>query len=389
MSARRVALVQGGRGSLPGESRLERLVLGEVRGPEELEEPEEAVHVVVERDRGEEEQVPAERGDRRRRAPGGASRVPGRAAQPVGLVHHEEVDARLHRAGGELGPRDERLEGDHRAAVDVEGVEVGAVVADHVGEPGVVEQDEDLVVLPPELAEPLDGERLGGDDEAPLRAPGPDEAAQDEAGLDRLPEADLVGQEPAHGVRGGGALGRVKLVGEQPDAAAEEGAEARGLAQRGEVQGVEAEGEVLDRVDLARGEPLHEVGPGVERAGVARGERQEGRPIGGEAQRLSRGGELHHERPAVDRDHVPDPELRVVAVGEAVARLPHGGAFFHRRRRAVWSESDRRISRHVRRPSGTSGRYGERSADLGNDRPSAGTKVYPLLPGAPVRTARR
>ena len=273
------------------------------------------------------------------RAPGGASRVPGRAAQPVGLVHHEEVDARLHRAGGELGPRDERLEGDHRAPVDVEGVEVGAVVPDHVGEPRVVEQHEDLVVLPPELAEPLDGERLGGDHEAPLRAPRPDEAAQDEAGLDRLPEADLVGQEPAHGVRGGGALGRVKLVGEQPDAAAEEGAEARGLAQRGEVQGVEAEGEVLDRVDLARGEPLHEVGPGVERAGVARGERQEGRPVGGEAQRLSRGGELHDERPAVDRDHVPDPELRVVAVGETVADLPGGPHAVHCISRGRWGHS--------------------------------------------------
>ena len=119
-------------------------------------------------------------------------------------------------------------------------------------EPGLVEQHEDLVVLPPQLAEPLHGQRLGRDHEAALRASRPDEAAQDEAGLDRLAEPDLVGQQPAHGVGGGRALGGVELVGEEADAAAEEGAEALGLAQRGEVQRVEPQGEVLDGVDVAR-----------------------------------------------------------------------------------------------------------------------------------------
>ena len=252
----------------PREARLERLVLGEVGGPQQLEQAEEAVHVVVERDRGEEEQVPAEGGDRRDRAPGRAARVAGRAAQPVGLVHHEEVDAGLRRAGGELRPRDERLEGDHGAPVDVEGVEVGAVVPRHVGEPRLVEQHEDLVVLPPQLAEPLDGQRLGRDHQAPLRASRPDEAAQDEAGLDRLAEADLVGQEPAHGVGGGRALGRVELVGEEADAAAEEGAEALGLAQRGEVQARRGAGRGPRRgrrrpwPAAPRGRPAASVGPG-------------------------------------------------------------------------------------------------------------------------------
>ena len=93
-------------------------------------------------------------------------------------------------------------------AVHVERVEVGAEVARHVGEPRVVEQHEDLVVLPPQLAQPLHRERLGSDHQAALGAPGADEAVQDQAGLDRLAEADLVGEQPAHRVGGGGPLRR-------------------------------------------------------------------------------------------------------------------------------------------------------------------------------------
>ena len=269
----------GRQGLGPREAGLEGLVLGEIGGAQQLEQAEEAVHVVVERDRGEEQDVPAERGDLCHRAPRRAARVAGRAAQPVGLVHHEEVDAGLRRAGRELRPRDERLQGDHGAPVDVEGVEVGAVVPRHVGEPGLVEQHEDLVVLPPQLAQPLHGQRLGRDHQAPLRASGADESAQDEAGLDRLAEPHLVGQQPAHGKGGGRALGGVELVGEQADPPAEEGAEALGLAQRGEVQSVEAQGQVLDGVDVPGGQAFHEVGPRVarpdgRRARAARGPRR-------------------------------------------------------------------------------------------------------------------
>ena len=266
-----------------GEARLDGLVLGEVGGTEQLEETEEAVDVVVEGDGGQQEHVPAEGGDRGDRAPSRASRVPGGTSQPVGLVDHEEVDAGFRRPRRQLGPRHERLEGDHGTAVDVEGVEVGTVVAGHVGEASLVEEDEDLVVLPPQLAQPLDGERLGGDDEAALGPAGADEAAQDEAGLDRLAEAHLVGQEPAHRVAGGGPLGGVELVGEEADAAAEEGAEAEGLAALGEVQGVEAQREVLDRVDVAprpasrRGRPGRRWGRGRPgRAGRARPRRRPG-----------------------------------------------------------------------------------------------------------------
>ena len=80
----------------------------------------------------------------------------------------------------------------------VERVEVRAEVARHVGEPLVVEQHEDLVVLAPQLAEPLDRQGVGRDDEAALGAAGPDQAIQDQARLDGLAEAHLVGEQPPH-----------------------------------------------------------------------------------------------------------------------------------------------------------------------------------------------
>ena len=241
----------------------------------------------------------------------------------MGLVHHEEVDAGLRRAGRELRPRDERLQGDHGAPVDVEGVEVGAVVPRDVGQPGLVEQHEDLVVLPPQLAEPLHRQRLGRDHQAPLRPSRPDESAQDEAGLDRLAEPHLVGQQPAHGVGGGGALGGVELVGEEADPPAEEGAEALGLAQRGEVQPVEAQGQVFDGVDVSGGQALDEVGARVGRPDVVGREPHEGRCVAGQAQGDGAGGELHHDRPALHGHHAPRSELRVVTVSQAVSDLPH------------------------------------------------------------------
>ena len=84
------------------------------------------------------------------------------------FVHHEQVDARLHRLVGQLRALDQHLERDHGAAMHVERVEVGAEVARHVGEALRIEQREHLVVLPPELAQPLDGQGIRRDDEAAL-----------------------------------------------------------------------------------------------------------------------------------------------------------------------------------------------------------------------------
>ena len=118
------------------------------------------------------------------------------------------------------------------AAMHVERVEVGAEVARHVGEARRIEEREDLVVLPPELAQPLDGQRVGRDDQAAFDLPGVHEPIQDQRRLDGLAEADLVGEQPAHRIAGARPLRDVELVREEADAPAEEGAEAVGFAKR-------------------------------------------------------------------------------------------------------------------------------------------------------------
>ena len=148
--------------------------------------------------------------------------------------------------------------GHHRAPMDVEGIEVRAEVAGHVAEPLLVEKGEDLVVLAPQLAEPLHGQRVGSHDETALDATGAHEAIQDQAGLDGLAHSDLVGEQPAHRVLARGALGHVELVRVEANAASEEGAEARGLTKLEEPQGLQAIGELGRRVDVAPRQPLEE-----------------------------------------------------------------------------------------------------------------------------------
>ena len=140
----------------------------------------------------------------------------------------------------------------------VEGVEVGTEIARHVGEALRIEEREHLVVLPPELAQPLDGERIRRDHEAAIDLPGVHEAIQDERGLDGLAEADFVGEQPPHGIAGARALRDVELMGKEPDAPAEEGAQAVGFAKSQEVQDVQAGHEILDVIEIAKGEPLEE-----------------------------------------------------------------------------------------------------------------------------------
>ena len=302
--------------------------------------------------------MPSQGGERGDGAIRLVARMAGRAPQVVRLVDHQQVDPGGGRLLGEAAAGNEGLQADDGAAVDLERVEVRPVVGRHVVQPLRVEQDEDLVVLPPQLAEPLQGQRLGDHHQRAVGAAGVEEAVHDQAGLDRLAEADLVGQQPAHRVAVAGALGGVELVGEELDAAAQERAEPSGLADPQEPEAVEPVDEVLEGIDLAAGQPLQgrrldrqrpqlverdvpTVGQGAaarvaglddhdllarREAGAAPG--SEGEPHesvrrDGEAQDLIRVGKTHEEVAPADLQDLAGAELGIVTVGQAVAGLPH------------------------------------------------------------------
>ena len=82
--------------------RLEAHVLGELLGPQQLQQPEEAVRVVFERRRAQQQHMAAERGDRRHGAPRRLAGMARRPPQPLRFVHHQEIDAGGHRLRGEL-----------------------------------------------------------------------------------------------------------------------------------------------------------------------------------------------------------------------------------------------------------------------------------------------
>ena len=106
----------------------------------------------------------------------------------------------LHRLLGQMRPLDQHLERDHGAAMQLEGIEVVAEVLRDVGKPIGIEQREHLVIFPPQLAEPLDGQRVRRHHQAALDLAGVDEPIENQRRLDRFAEADLVGEQPAHGI---------------------------------------------------------------------------------------------------------------------------------------------------------------------------------------------
>ena len=342
------------------EARLETHVLRKVLRTEQLQQPEESVGIVLERRGAQEQDVAAEGRDRRDRTPAGLARVARRAAESLCFVHDEQIDSRSHRLVGQLWSLDQHFERDHDATVCVEGVEVGTEIAGHVGEALRIEEREHLVVLPPELTQPLHGERIRCDHETAIDLPGVHEAIQDERGLDGLAEAHFVGEQPPHGIAGARALRDVELMGKEPDASAEEGAQAVGFAKSQEVQDVQAGHEILDVIEIAKGEPLEErvlelqrpQRLGRRRAPVRQSQRpvresrddrrflpsvsDPDRParaqidrdqcvrVRGEPERRSRTRKLDEERPSLEGRHASDPQLGIETVSEVVPDLPGG-----------------------------------------------------------------
>ena len=180
------------------------------------------------------------------------------------------------------------------------------------------------MILAPQLAEPLHGERGGRHHQAALDAAGVDQAVEDEARLDRLAEPHLVGQQPAHRVAGRGALGGVELVREEPHAAAEERAQAAGFADAPQAQDVEAVLEVARLVDVAVREALEQLAleRGRARSRVDGNERV---GAGGEPQRRAGSRKLDNERAPLESGDTPDAEIGIETVREVVARGPDWG----------------------------------------------------------------
>ena len=277
------------------------------------------MRIVFERRRAEQQHVPSERGDRSHRAILRLARVSWPTPQPLRLVHDEQVDARRHRLSGQLRSLDQRLECEHRAAVDVERVEAGAEVAHDVGQARRVEEREHLVILAPQLAQPLHRQRLGSDDQAALDLLGVQQPVHDQRGFDGLAQPDLVCEQPPHRHPRGRAFRDVQLMREQADAPAEEGPEAARLTCREQVQDVEPRQEVFGIVDVAGRQPLEQgaiastrlLRLGHERV-VARSESERGPGLR----------KMDDQHPPVDRGDASGAELRIEAVSQVVPDGP-------------------------------------------------------------------
>ena len=217
------------------------------------------------------------------------------------------------------GRCDERLECDHRAAVDVERVEAGAEVAHDVGQARRVEEREHLVILAPQLAQPLHRQRLGSDDQAALDVLGVQQPVHDQRGFDGLAQPDLVCEQPPYRHPRGRAFRHVQLMREQADAPAEEGPEAARLTCREQVQDVEPRQEVFGIVDVARRQPLEQraiastrlLRLGHERV-VARREPERGPGLR----------KIDDQDPPFDRGDASGAELRIEAVSQVVPDGP-------------------------------------------------------------------
>ena len=117
-----------------------------------------------------------------------------RTPQALRFIDDEQIDAGPHRLLRQLRAIDQHFDGDHRAAVKLERVEVGAKITRHVGEAIRVEQCEHLMVFSPKLAQPLHRERVRSDDKTTSHLSGVHQPVEDQRCLDGFSEPDFVRQ---------------------------------------------------------------------------------------------------------------------------------------------------------------------------------------------------
>ena len=134
-----------------------------------------------------------------------------------------------------------------------------------------------------------------------------------------LPRPTSSASSQRTGIRRGGALRDVELMREQPDAPAEERAEAARLARRQQVQDVQPRQEVLGLVDLTGGQPLEQRPVAPARSLRLGHERVAGR---GQPQRRATLREVDEQAAALDRRDASGAELGIEAVGQVVPDGP-------------------------------------------------------------------
>jgi hypothetical protein len=176
------------------------------------------------------------------------------------------------------------------------------------------------VILPPELAEPLDGQGIRGNDETSFDLAGMHQAIEDQCGFDRLAKPDLVGEEPSDWFSGGRTFRHIELMRKKPDATAEERAQPVSLAQREEMKGIEPRQEIADLVEGSGGEAFDE--RPLEIRLRPRIDRNQSVGVGSESERRSGAREFDDERTAFDGRDSSDSELRVETMSEVVALIP-------------------------------------------------------------------
>lgn len=174
----------------------------------------------------------------------------------VRLVDDDEVPLALQAEGGEVRVLGDHVDGGDDALIRLEWPQARHVrfgVVDAL----VVEQHQELVGLAVDLAQPLDGQRLGREDEHAAGATFVAQAGVDERGFDRLAETDFVGEQHAHRITLDGAAGNVDLVGQPGDPRPQHGGAARTLAELRELEALDAGADDLGVRERERRQALH------------------------------------------------------------------------------------------------------------------------------------
>ena len=173
----------------------------------------------------------------------------------VRLVHDQQVPLTFNGLGQALRVLLEQLQAAQHQLLRMERVVPLARLLDRAAAL-LVEDAESQVEAAQQLHQPLMHQRIGHQDQHPVGASGEQLVMQDQTGLDGLAQADLVRQQHPGGGPIGHFMGDIELVGDQIDASAGQ-PQKGGLFQATQVlQGLIAQVEPVQGIDLAGQQPV-------------------------------------------------------------------------------------------------------------------------------------